>query len=264
MYVSSQVSALGSLKAWYETWADPVVRAMYAADRPAAQQALSAARARLEHETALSGDQRQALAFQLHYLQYRMERALGAPDAAVRFQETLAAISAAASGPTAQAMQCKLLLMLRASGERSGYGELPAADFAELMNGVPENDRDQEFWYYVASWAFAKRNEEYLSLAYEDFLTHSHEMLSESMFRRVNLMYLLVQRRAMRQDVAELIHQSKLPAQLVEIRRHMWPVCQEQGLIDDTLELQLTAKEAALSAAGGGMDPLQKQQHVEL
>jgi hypothetical protein len=230
---------------------------MYALDRPAAEQALSAARRQLDSEISLGHDHRQALALQLHYLQYRMEKALGGPaNAAAHFQETLDAISTAAIGPMAQAMQCKLLLMLRASGERSGHGSLPAADFSELVAGVPEGDRDQEFWYYVASWAFGHRDEEYLSQAYEDFLTHAHEMLSDSMFRRVNLMYLLVKRRARRQDVEELIRQCKLPQQLLEIRRHMWPVCQEQGLIDETLELLLAAKEAELSAASGGMDPL--------
>jgi len=238
---------------------------MYAVNRPAAEQALNAARAQLEHETTFNADQRQALALQLHYLQYRMERALnGTSHAAANFEEALTAVSGETCGPLSIARRCKLLLMLRASGERSGYGNLLATEFRALMDGVPDADRDQEFWYYVASWAFSKRDEEYLSLAYEDFLTHPHEMLSESMFRRVNLMYLLLKRRAMRKDVEELIRQSKIPAQLTEIRRHMWPVCQEQGLIDDTLEAQLAAREAELSNVAGGLDPLLRQRYVEL
>ncbi len=248
----TQSSLLDALQQWRQTWADPIVHALYAKDRATAQQALSAARAQLAADPALSADQRQALAFFLHYLQYRMEKALaGEAGAAAEFPAAVAAIAPSAAGPVARAMQCKLLLMLRASGERAGCGALPEAQFAELFAGVPEGDRDQEFWYYTASWAFSHRHVEYLALAYEEFVTHSHEMLSAAMFRRVNLMYLLLSRRASRQDIIELLNQCRLPQQLLEFRRHLWPMCRDQGLMDDALEALMTAREAELDGAAG-------------
>jgi hypothetical protein len=223
---------------------------MYAKDQAAAVTALSAARAQLDSDPALDADKRQALAYLLHYMQYRMGKALdGQDEAAAFFPAAVEAIGQSASGPVARAMQCKLLLMLRASGERAGYGALPAAQFRELFDGVPEGDRDQEFWYYAASWAFSNRIAEYLALAYEEFVTHAHGMLSASMFRRVNLMYLLLSHSASRQDIVELICQCRLPQQMQEIRRHIWPVCKEQGLVDEDLERMLTDKETQLSSA---------------
>lgn len=225
---------------------------MYAADRGAAEKALQAARRQLEREHAFNPDQRLALSLYLHYIEYRMEKAVGGPgSAAAHFLAVQRSIAVASLGPVSNAMQCKLLLMLNTSGERAGHARFAEEVFARLFHGVPPGDRDQEFWYYVASWAFGHRNTEYLDLAYEDFLTRADDVLSDSLFRRVHLMHMLLNRRARRQDLEELIRHSKLSQQLLEFRRHIWPVCKEQGLVDEALEHLLAAKEAELNSSGG-------------
>jgi hypothetical protein len=245
-------SLLQPLQHWNDTWCDPIVRAMYEADRTAAETALQNARHQLAQAREFNEDQRQALTISLHYIEYRMEKAVGGPCcAATHFLDTQRMLAGATVGPVSSAMQCKLLLMLNSSGERAGYSPFTEESFGRQFHGVPSGDRDQEFWYYVASWAFNHRNTEYLELAYEDFLTRADDVLSESLFRRVHLMHMLLNHRARRQDLEELIRRSKLSQQLMEFRRHIWPVCKEQGLVDEALEHMLTAKEAELNSAGG-------------
>lgn len=244
------ISTLGFIDAWYEIWCRPVIQALYAHDRGEVENSLATAKNELERNS-MSADQKQALRLQMRYLEYQMAKALGSKaDAPAAYLAALAEIDLPVTGNVSRVMRARLLLQLRASGERAGFGPCPREVFDILVQDIPEGDRDLEFWHYVANWAFTHQVGEYLAQALEQFVVQAPGALSDYFFQRVNLMYLLVERRAMRADITELIRRLRLQEHCEDLVRHIWPVCESQGLVDPEMEALLESKCEAIKSAG--------------
>lgn len=241
---------LGQVDEWYTKWCQPVVEALYARNRQAAESALAQVRAELERGK-LDEDHRQALRFQLDYLAYQIEKATGRrEDVSQHHAAAIAALSHDTDGAVSRIMQARLLLQLKISGMRSGQGELPPAEFERLLAAIPEGDRDLELWHYICNWAFIHQQGAYLAQALEEYVVQAPGIMSDYLFQRVNAMHLLVERRAMRADITELLSRMRLREHYEDFVRHIYPVCCSQGLIDDELEALLKAKDQVLAAQG--------------
>jgi hypothetical protein len=248
--VNQQQGTLSPVDEWFEVWCKPVVQALYAHDHAEVDGALARAKAELDRST-LSADQRQALRLKIRYLEYQKVKALGAQaDAPIAFRAAVSDIDQPVTGAASRLMRAKLLLQLRASGERAGFMSCPREVFDILLGEIPEGERDLELWHYIANWAFTHRVGEYLARALEEFVFQTPGALSDYFFQRVNTMYLLTERRAMRADITELIRRMRLSEHYEDLVRHIWPVCRAQGLVDSEMEELLEARYSLIQQAG--------------
>lgn len=231
-----------------EAHCDPVVQAMYGGHFADALTASAALRAELA-QGSFAGDLGAALAYQLAYLEFHIDKAQRRAIDAAAFAQAEQALTQPCGYQAAEALRDRLLLQLYASAERAGFREFPAADFAMLFDRIPEHERTHEFWHFAANWAFAHNELSYLAQAYEAFLTTRETFANEWSWQRVHLMYLLLSGHAQSRDVEQTLKYCTFMPQLLDFESHLLPRIARAGLVDEKFSEQLEAKRAELQDA---------------
>jgi hypothetical protein len=192
--------------AWYQQWIEPVTTALYVRQLTQARDNLYAARTAIARGAVTPVEAAEKASVLLDYMEYHIAKVVdpvGALDDCGEYEERLQLQS---SIPTVNGLRAKLLLQFRCSAERIGYREFEVREFEDLYDAVPVNDRNDEFWHFVSTWAFTHFHTSILERAYEEYSVNRGSFMTDWLWWRVKLMYLLSANRAVEEDVAHLLN----------------------------------------------------------
>lgn len=237
-----------SIEAWGAQWFNPFVAAVHGRQPDAARTALDNARRAVACAGFPEDEQR---CLEIHLAFYEMQRAqfFGSHSegqtAYDRLMQYLAAVPAA---PQARQLHAQRLLATLVIGEAKGWGAASESRIRGLLDRIDESGRGPELWHYVSAWSFAHGARDLLEQAFAALTVQPGNFMASAGWKRVNLMYLLLERRAGERDVLEYLKDAATLNMLREFSRAILPVCEEQGLatpaVLDLLGERLEAFEA--------------------
>jgi hypothetical protein len=236
---------------WYAAWCEPVVIAMYRRDRREIEEALRKGWDAI-HNGELDGIAADCLGFQLHYLTYQVSNQWKDPG----YEETvipqvLEALSVPSSNKIVDSLRRRLLVQMRITLDRLEIMPLTAEELDDELIHISEEEYSTEFWQYVANWAFKYNYLRYLEQAYEYAILTKHGFNSEWNWRRVEVMWRLLNRKAAVIDIVKLIETAQVVSHVVFIRKYIYPVAEQMGLLSELLVKMLDRREAELTSCTG-------------
>jgi hypothetical protein len=190
---------------WYQRWVEPVTAALYTRELALARELIYAGRTAITNGTIGNAEAAQKASALLDYMDYMVAKVADPLSALEQCEHYDARLSTACSNPHADALRRKLLLQFRCSAERIGYKELELTDFQTLYDTVPDAERNDEFWHFVSSWAFHHFHTGILEQAYEEYSFNVGSFMTDWLYWRVRLMYLLSAGKAIEDDVHQLL-----------------------------------------------------------
>jgi len=225
---------------WYKDLVGPIRRAVYIQDPDAARKALNAA-LELINERDQDAELGEVLKYRMCWYRFVVETIDREDFArlAKYYQDALACVAQPGRTTYGEVERRRVLVILKSIEYEYDMPVTSRAEMEELLEGLPGLDRDELLWHALAGWAFVARDPVILGRAFEVHLTEPSNELGQAKWQRVNLMYQLVQGKATRRDVAETITKLMVLPQLNEFIELIWPVCIEQGLVDDGLQAEL-------------------------
>lgn len=230
----------------YAAAAQPAVALLYAG-KPADAVAAVARQREILAESDAPPEVREAALRRMDYLCYQASKAAARNGAnAAMFNACLERLSQPAESEAARVMRAIVLIELLAHASRCGLTDLPAQDMYALLACVPEEDRDQELWFHISSWAFEMGDIGLLEAAYEASLLNPTDFRDQYPFQRVKLMHRLLTGTLTEPEIAAVLNQMDLLPEILEFRRHIWPRIQQAGLATEAVGLLLDARQAAL------------------
>jgi hypothetical protein len=182
----------------------------------------------------------------LDYHEYLLAKVADKARALERCPEFDQLLSRPSTDPGAEALRPKLLLQFRIGAERLGYSELELGAFAPLYDAVPDNERNDEFWHFVSSWAFTHHHHGILEQAYEEYSINKGSFMAEWLWWRVRLMYRLSAGQATPEDVRQLLASLALRNHLADFESRLLPALKHAGLWDPVLMEQLEVRRVAI------------------
>jgi hypothetical protein len=224
--------AAGVARRWYAQQSQPVVAAMYRDDLPGAALALREARSRLA-ASGLPADEAASVAYRLNFLEFQLDKVLHPEDLSGCFTRVLASLEGVAPGRASRAAQAMCHLQVLIQADRRGITPLSRRHFVQLLDLIPEHDREPEFWFNVASWAFKHNEADFLELAYEIFLTQPTEFADQYPFQRTKVMYRLLHGELTRSEVASFLESMTVLPEVAEFKAHIWPRVVAAGLHEE-------------------------------
>jgi hypothetical protein len=223
---------------WYQQWIEPVTQALYLREAAAAGERLAAGYAALDSGTVRPPDVAEKTCLLLDYSSYFVAKLAGSAAGLAQCPVVDEALSAPASDSGADALRRRLLLQFRCSAERLGHRPLTIPEFEALVAAVPEEERNDEFWHFSSTWAFAHGLSGVLEQAYGEYSVNRGPFMADWLWWRVRLMHLLSTGEATAEDVRQLLHTVDLTEHLADFQRTFIPVLERSGM--------LTAEVAAL------------------
>ena len=234
--------AVKCLNDWYRQYCVPVVQAIYVNDDRLARSLLAQATDKLDSGD-FSEDTKEALRYRLRYIQWQIDRICQAPgQAELEARCVRDELSRPATGPIADIVRNNVLMQMRTTCLRDDILDYPDEEFELHYSAVDEEFRTLEFWHYVSTWAFLNRQQHYLEKALEVHTIHADGFMSDFLWQRINLMLLMLQGRASKLDVIELIKRIDNVFQWRNVEKVIWPACQKAGLVDLDIEQRLEAQ----------------------
>jgi hypothetical protein len=207
---------------WYQQWVEPVTQALYLREEDQARTALAVGR-----EAVASGRLEAAAAAQaallLDYSGYFVAKLQGAGAALAHCPEVDARLSATAAEAGADALRRRLLLQFRCSAERLGYRPLAPAEFQALYDAVPAEERNDEFWHFASTWAFAHDKPAVIEEAYAEYSIHKGSFMPDWLWWRVRLMHLLSTGHATVGEVRQMLLTLHVAEHLADFKRTFIP-----------------------------------------
>ena len=116
------------------------------------------------------------------------------------------------------------------------------------LDAVPENRRGANFWHFVGTWAFLRRQRDLLDDAFGHFATERPIEYADWFYFRLMLMRRLLEGTATAFDVTEALKRLKSLTLLTEFRRTILPDCETAGLCQAKVQKKLDALGARFSA----------------
>lgn len=147
----------------------------------------------------------------------------------------------------AEAMRYRLLIQVLCKGDAEGYEPLTPGQYFELAARVPFSQRSPEYWYNVAGWAFRHAEREVLDEAYAAVLTNPGNYLATASWLRINLMHLLLEKRAGEADVLAYLRSISHPALIEEFEAFILPAVRSAGLAGSAVTEALAAQRRILA-----------------
>lgn len=234
---------------WHQQWLVPVVQALFRHDGAGARAALAAAHAAPRPEN-LSAEFLCYIAYRLDYLAFQTELSYpSGADLPALYTAALKALETPPEGALAERMRSRLKLQLRCIADSDGVAPLEPAEFDELLKDGVARGANAEMWYFATGWAFARQRKDVVQAALEFLTVESTRYFADFLWQRVNLMYLLLEGRARKQDVLELIKRIEFANQLEAVERRLWPACEQAGLVDAAAQAALATRREQLQAA---------------
>jgi hypothetical protein len=226
------------------------VRALFIRDRQKADNAREAARIALA-TSMLETDDRHAAELRLQYYKFQIAYLLGEePEARLCFDEFGELLATPHRTRLAESERNRFLLLVENVADIEGWADLKQARVEELLEQIPEDSYDGELWYNIAGWAFRHRCKPLVERAFEEMTIRRKGSISDMTWKRINLMYLLLEQRAAAKDVEEYLKDITLVHAFEEFWKHIWPLIEEQGLGSEELEAYARGREKTLTEAG--------------
>lgn len=152
----------------------------------------------------------------------------------------------------AERLRVRLLIQVLCKGDALGYEPLPPASYYRLAAQLPQDQRCPEFWYNVAGWAFRHGQQAVLDEAYAAVLTNPGNYLPTASWLRINLMHLLLEKRAGSADVLAYLRSVAHPALLEEFESYILDAVKAAGLDGAAVYEALLAQRRVLSGVAKG------------
>lgn len=220
---------------WYQRWVEPVTAALYMRELVQARELLYAGRSAIAQGQVPAGEASEKARCLLDYMEYMVAKVADPVAALEQCAEFETRLSTPAANPHADALRRKLLLQFRCSAERIGHGEFELADFQTLYDTVPDAERNDEFWHFVSSWAFHHFHTGILEQAYEEYSFNVGSFMTDWLYWRVRLMYLLSADRAAEDDVRQLLDNLSIREHLGDFNARFVPALKHAGMWNPVL-----------------------------
>jgi hypothetical protein len=215
---------------WYQQWIDPVTAALYTRQLPLARDLLYAARTAIARGEVKPVDAAEKASLLLDYMEYHITKVMDPAAALEQCPEFEERLTRPSSIPTVNGLRSKLLLQFRCSAQRMGYREIEVTEFEDLYDAVPPSERNDEFWHFVSTWAFTHFHTSILERAYEEYSVNRGSFMTDYLWWRVKLLYLISAGRAGEEDVAHLLNQLSIIEHIGDFERNFKPALQRAGL----------------------------------
>jgi hypothetical protein len=234
---------------WYRRWIDPVTDALYKRELSRARELLYAGRLAAARGDIAPAEAAAKAGYLLDYMEYHIAKVIDAATALEQCSEFDERLSRVCPNPHADALRRKLLLQFRCSAERIGYRELAVFDFQQLYDSVPASERNDEFWHFVSSWAFTHYHTGILEHAYEEYSFNVGSFMTDWLYWRVRLMYLLSAGQATEEDVRHLLDHLTIIEHLNDFEHKFVPALKRADMWGPVLMEVLETRRVAIQGA---------------
>ncbi len=232
------ISDTASRPSWTEFAAEifnPFVAAVHARDSEAARRALLDARRALS-VCDYSADEVRAMEINLAFFELQLVQFFGGFDEGrSAFDRMNAYLRSVPDTPLARQQHSLRQLAVLVIGETKGWADVPEQRIQTILERLDEDARTPEMWHYVSAWAFAHQHHRLMEQAFAALTVQPGNFMASAGWKRVNLMYLLLERRAGERDVLEYLSEAATLNMLREFRRAILPVLEQQGLATPTV-----------------------------
>lgn len=227
---------------------NPFVSAVHARDACGARQALIEAR-RAITASPFNSDEVRAMEINLAFFELQLVQFFGSFDEGrAAFERLNSYLQSVPDTPLARQQHSLRQLAVLVIGESKGWGEVPEQRILTILERIDESARTPEMWHYVSAWAFSHAHHRLMEQAFAALTVHPGNFMASAGWKRVNLMYLLLERRASERDVLEYLKEAGTLNMLREFRRAILPVLEQQGLDTPTVLNMLSDRLEAYEA----------------
>jgi hypothetical protein len=231
---------------WYTKHINPIVNKMYLGDREAVRRLTMRAWEALS-APELNEDQRQCVRYRLSYVVWQDKLRLGTlAEAREGYAELIQRLTEPAAGVLSRAVRQRMLLQTGAQAEVEGIAPFPPEEYFKLRLDLPGIVCDPELYHFIASWAFHRQQIQPLEEAMEVMTFSPTGYQSDFAWQRVNVMYLLLQNKAAKRDLLELIKRMEYPHHWRVVKSTLWDEVIKAGLVDTQIEQALERRLAEL------------------
>jgi hypothetical protein len=234
---------------WYQEWIEPVTAALYTRQLTLARDLLYAGRSAVSRGDVSPVDAAEKASLLLDYMEYHIAKVVdpvSALDQCPEFEERLRKPS---SIPIVNGLRSKLLLQFRCSAEKIGFREFEIGEFEDVYDAVPPSERNDEFWHFVSTWAFTHFHTSILERAYEEYSVNRGSFMTDWLWWRVKLMYLLSAGRAGEEDVAHLLNNLSITEHIRDFEHTFKPALEREQqwtpLVNELFEMRRLAVDEA-------------------
>jgi hypothetical protein len=235
---------------WIDEFVRPVNADLQAGNEEGAKQYIASARMRIQSGD-MDEDNARALELFLLFLEFKGARLrLDEMNSPMMFDRAREEMSMQQPGPVSSLTALMLLLEILVNGHHLALYDLTPEEFRERFNSVPAAGRTHHFWYYTSGYAFLMGDEDIVTEAYKLYLTNPSGSADYYTVQRLKLMLLLMQNRAEKKDVLELVKRITSLPQITEFNLVFYPRVEAAGLVDDELLEVCAQKEGEILTRG--------------
>lgn len=214
---------------------NPFISAVHARDLARARQALLDARSAIQL-AQYNSDETRALEINLAFFELQTAQFFGSfEEGKAAFERINAYLRSVPDTPLARQQHSLRQIAVLVIGETKGWAEAPEQRILGLLERLDETARTPEMWHYVSAWAFDHRHHRLMEQAFAALTVQPGNFMASAGWKRVNLMYLLLEKRAVERDVLEYLSEAATLNMLREFRRAILPVVEQQGLATPTV-----------------------------
>jgi hypothetical protein len=235
---------------WIDEFIRPINADLQAGNEEGARQTMAMARMRLT-SGELDNDNARALTLFLLFLEFKSARLrLDELNTPALFDRARLELAAPPQGPVAALTSSMLLLELLVNGHHLGLYELSQEEFRKRFDAVPAAGRTHHFWYYTSGYAFIMGDEAIVTEAYKLYLVNPSGSADYYTVQRLKLMLHLMQGKAGKKDVLELLKRIQTLPQISEFNLVFYPRIESAGLVDEEVLSACAEKEGEILTQG--------------
>jgi hypothetical protein len=235
---------------WIDEFVRPINADLQAGNEEGAKQYIANARLR-QQSGDLDEDNARALELFLLFLEFKGARLrLDEMNSPMLFDRAKEELSRPQPGPVSSLTASMLLLELLVNGHHLALYDLSLEEFRQRFTAVPPAGRTHHFWYYTSGYAFLTGDENIVTEAYKLYLINPSGSADYYTVQRLKLMLLLMQNRADKKDVLELIKRISSLPQITEFNLVFYPRVEGDGLVDEDILSACAQKEGEILTMG--------------